>query len=512
MSWSAESTGGPELILAIDQGTTNSKVLIVDAGTGHVVAQGDSPTGITHPAPGRVEQDPAQLWAATGAAAARALDASDHPPLSGICLTNQRETVVCWNRRTGAPLGPALGWQDSRTEGWCRRLEASHPAAAALVRSRTGLGLDPMFSAPKMRAALRAAVEAGTPLGDVAIGTVDSWLVWNLTGEHRIELGNASRTLLLDLETLEWDHELLELFDIPRSVLPQIVASDAPPVPVRPDGPLPAGTPLLAVLADSHAALFHHRCTTPGSAKVTYGTGSSVMTPTPTPHEAPPGIATTLAWHVGGAPTYAREGNIVDSGSALDWMARTLGAPADVPGGRFVTDLAGEVPHSDGVTFVPAFSGLGAPHFDRTAVAVIAGMTGGTRPAHLARAAVDAVAHQVADVVAAIESDGATRIETLHADGGATASPLLMQTQADLLGRELVVAPSPVASALGVAALAARTLGHDLPPPAPGTTVRPTPGDREARRGLWSDAVARARGRHPEASPTDPEHHERNHP
>ena len=362
------------------------------------------------------------------------------------------------------------------------------------MRSRTGLSLDPMFSAPKMRWALDSAVAAGVDPADIALGTVDSWLVFRLTGEHATDAGNASRTLLLDLRTLEWDAELLELFGIPAGCLPQVRASDAGFGTTIGSGLLPAGIPVAAVLADSHAALYHHGCTVPGEGKATYGTGSSIMTPASGPDLAPAGIATTVAWKVGQVATYAREGNIVASGSALDWMARTLGAPQGISGGAFLTQLAAEVPDTAGVSFVPAFTGLAAPYMDRAATGLLSGVTAGTTRAHLARAALEAVANQVADVVEAIEADGKARIDVLHADGGATASGLLMQLQADLLGRSVLVADAPEASALGAALLAARTLGLDAWEPEPGSQVEPHHVERTTRRRQWERAVARSRG------------------
>ncbi|WP_372593969.1 glycerol kinase [Actinotalea sp.] len=497
ISTATEGATAPEgCLLAIDQGTTNTKAALVDPTTGAILVSASRPLGISFPVPGAVEQDAEELWAATLAAVEECLRGSALRCL-GIAISNQRESVVTWDRRTGAAIGPVLGWQDARTAAWCADLAAARPDAAELVRSRSGLSLDPMFSAPKMRWALDSAVAAGIDPADVLLGTVDSWLVHRLTGEHATDVGNASRTLLLDLGSLEWDADLLELFGIPRANLPEVRASDAGFGRTVGTGLLPAGIPVVAVLADSHAALFHHRCTVPGTGKVTFGTGSSVMTPAAGPDLAPQGIATTVAWSIGGVVTYAREGNIVASGSALDWMARTLGAPAGVSGGAFLTELAAAVPDAAGVAFVPAFTGLAAPYMDRAATGLLAGVTAGTTREHLARAALEGVAHQVADVVEAIESDGMARIETLHADGGATASMLLMQLQADLLGRPLLVADAPEASALGVALLAARTLGRDPWEPEPGTSVDPDPdlGERSARRRRWSQAVARSRGR-----------------
>lgn len=482
------------LVLAIDQGTTNTKALLVDPATNEVVASASRPVAIEFPAPGWVEQDAEQLWRATLAAVLECLAARPGTVPAGIAISNQRESAVAWSRTTGRPLGPVLGWQDARTAEWCAAL-AARPGAAELVRTRTGLSLDPMFSAPKMRHLLDGAVAAGSDPRDVALGTIDSWLVHRLTGMHLTEAGNASRTLLLGLVDLDWDTDLLDLFGIPAHTLAEVRGSDAGfGVTTGADG-LPAGLPVVAVLADSHAALYQHGCTVPGSGKATYGTGSSVMTPCDGPDGAPDGIATTLAWHVQGAATYAREGNVVASGSALDWMARTLGVPAGTSGGAFLTTLAAEVPDAGGVSFVPAFSGLGAPYWDRQATGLLAGVTGGTTRAHLARAALDAVAHQVADVVEAIESDGGARIATLHADGGATASSLLMQLQADLLDRPVHVADVPEASALGAALLAARTLGLEAAPAAAGVVVEPRGAAPAAHRQAWARAVARSRGR-----------------
>jgi glycerol kinase len=258
-------------------------------------------------------------------------------------------------------------------------------------------------------------------------------------------------------------------------------------------GGVPAGVPVVAVLADSHSALYHHGCTTPGSGKATYGTGTSVMSPISDLRPAPHGIATTVAWHAHGQVTYAREGNILASGSALDWMATMLGGPP-AAGGAFLTELASAVTDSGGVSFVPAFSGLGAPHWDRAALGVITGVSGGTSREQLALAALEAVAQQVADVVEAMEADQTARIEQLHADGGATASRRLMQIQADLLGRPVTVADSPAASALGVARLAGEQLGFAVPQPATGQQLDPLSEDRATARTRWAQAISRSRG------------------
>jgi glycerol kinase len=482
-----------DLVLALDQGTTNTKALLVAPATGAVVASAARPVGIAFPAPGWVEQDADQIVAATGEAIRACLAQVPGATPVAVSISNQRESVVAWSRSSGRAIGPVLGWQDARTADACDAI-AARPGAATLVQERTGLALDPMFSAPKMRWLLDAAVSGGARRADVLLGTVDAWLVWQLTGELLTEVGNASRTLVLDLATRQWDPELLDLFGVPAGCLPAPRASDAGFGRTSGAHGVPSGIPVVAVLADSHAALYRHGSVRPGTGKATYGTGSSIMTPCSGPDAAPEGIATTLAWVTGDVPTYAREGNVIASGSALDWMATMLGAPPGRSGGAFLSELAAQVPDSGGVSLVPAFTGLGAPYWDRSATGVLVGLTGGTSRGHLARAALESVAHQVADVVEAIESDGRARLDTLHADGGATASALLMQTQADLLGRPVVVGDVPEASALGAAMLAARTLGMDVAAPVPGRRVEPTSGGAADRRAAWARAVARSRG------------------
>ncbi len=510
VAWDRHTGPGvdPVWVLAIDQGTTNSKALLVDVRSGTIGARAARRVPIEFPSPGWVEQDAALLWGATARAVRDCLSHAPGLRPVAVAVSNQRESVAVWSRSTGAPLGPVIGWQDARTARQCTDLAG----AADLVRTRTGLRLDPMFSATKMRWLLDSAVAAGANTADVCLGTIDSWLIRGLTGEFATEAGNASRTLLADLRDLDWHPDLLELFGLPESALPEVRASDARfGVTSGSDG-IPGGLPVLAVLADSHAALFHHGCTRPGAGKATYGTGTSVMTPCTSPDAAPQGISTTLAW-LTDRPLYAREGNILATGSALDWMAVALGAGEDEPGGAFLTDLAATVADAGGVSFVPAFSGLGAPYWDRSAQGVLVGLTGGTTRAQLARAALEAVAHQVADVVEAIESDGGARIDVLHADGGATASALLMQMQADLLGRSVHRSESRDASAVGVAMLAGQSLG--VAPQIAGThsaatrAMNPglTAGERSARRAAWSASVARSRGQAVWQPPVPPEPH-----
>ncbi|GAA2095418.1 FGGY-family carbohydrate kinase [Microlunatus panaciterrae] len=480
-------------ILSIDQGTTNSKaVLVADDGT--VIARGTAPVSLTLPRPGWVEQDAEEIWASVLQAVGRCLAAGGRAAdVRAVALSNQRESVLAWRRSDGAPLGPVIGWQDRRTTEWCTSI--STPANATLVQQSTGLPIDAMFSAPKIRWLLELAKQAGTPLADVCVGTVDSWLIWKLTAaaEHLTEAGNASRTLLYDVRRLGWDDTLLDLFDVPRSVLPEVRASNAGFGRVSGVPGLPDGLPVIAVLADSHAALYGQGCTTVGSAKATYGTGSSVMTPTQSLQLGQSAVPSTLAW-VTDRPTYAVEGNILSSGAALAWMANILGL-GDVAA---LGPLAEQVHHSGGVTFVPAFSGLGAPHWDRSAVAQLTGMSQATLPAHLARAALEAVAHQVCDVVAAMERSGDLHIDVLRADGGATRSELLMQIQADLLGRPVAVSDLAEVSAIGAALLAWHTLGVGTADRSEELGHRFTPAlDADARdraRQSWARAVAGSRG------------------
>jgi glycerol kinase len=506
------------LVLAIDQGTTNSKALLVDAAA-RVVAQGTQPLApISTPRPGWFEQDPQDLWQATLAAVAQCLAGGQASDVVAVALTNQRESVVAWQRQTGQPVSPVLGWQDARTDQLCRGL--AH--AAPLVHSRTGLTLDPMFSAPKLRWLLDT-LDPGR--NDICLGTIDAYLIARLTGQCLTEAGNASRTLLLNLATLDWDDELLTVFGIPRSMLPAVQASDHRFGTTRAVGPIPAGWPVVAVLADSHAALFGHGLARPGLGKVTYGTGSSVMAPLPGLANRPRAVSTTLAW-LTDSPCYAREGNIIATGAALEALAGMLGL-ADVAG---LLDLADTVDDPD-IQYVPAFSGLGAPHWDRAATGLLVGLGRDTSPAQLARAGVEAVAHQVCDVLDAFAQAG-DPLAGIVADGGLSVRPSAMQAQADLAGIPVRVAGLAEASALGVAKLAWQTLGAAPPradwqgsgeaigtgqpdgaaggasagtgQPAWGQ-ARPTPSDRvftprrpaawrAERRDRWRQAVQRSRG------------------
>jgi glycerol kinase len=458
-------------VLAIDQGTTNSKAALVTA-DGSVLATGSAPVGLSTPRPGWVEQDAEDLWQSVLRAISACLVTDVE--VVGIALSTQRESVVGWDS-SGRPVGPVLGWQDVRTSSWCAQLPST---VDDLVRRRTGLRVDAMFSAPKMRWLLDRS--------DCLVGTVDAWLIHRLTGcqEHLTEAGNASRTLLYDVVSLDWSVELLEAFGVPRSALAEVRRSDAGFGVTKGVPGLLDGIPIVAVLADSHAAMYGQGCTEAGLVKATYGTGSSVMTPVDGFVES----GCTLAW-LTDRPVYALEGNIVSSGAALAWTAELLGLP-DVGA---LTAMAATVPSAEGVVLVPAFAGLGAPHWDREARAALSGMSSSTTRAHVARAAVDAVAHQICDIADTIPG----AVSSLRADGGATVSELLMQTQAELLGRRVEAADVPEISALGVAELAWSTLGEPTGWAGKRTfrTFEPGPGagDRDRRRTAWTQAVAAVR-------------------
>jgi glycerol kinase len=486
-------------LLAVDQGTSSSKAVLVGS-DGAILARGQARLSAAYPRPGWVEQDAEELWTSVQAAIEHCLAQAPGVRPVALAVANQRESAVVWRRADGAPAGPVIGWQDRRTADACERLRAD--GHGPLIQARTGLALDPMFSATKLRWLLERAPGglAAAARGELCAGTVDAWLVFKLTGGavFACEAGNASRTQLLDLRSAAWDPELCELFGIPPAALPEVRRSDGGfGSAVAAGSLLPGAPPISAVLADSHAALHGHGCFGPGAGKATFGTGSSVMTPVERLGATGHGVSETLAW-LRDEPTYALEGNVIATGAALDWMGRIVGAD----GGAGLERLAAQVPDAGGVHFVPAFAGLGAPYWDREASGLVDGLTGGTTPAHLARAALEAVAHQVTDVLEAMDDAGG-RLRVLFADGGASAGPLVMQLQADLSGRPVLASSVAEMSALGVAHLAGVAEGvwdgeaALAALPRPSTEYRPElpAGEREARRAAWHAAVARSRGR-----------------
>ncbi|MFG2156773.1 FGGY family carbohydrate kinase [Streptomyces olivaceus] len=465
-------------VLAVDQGTGSTKALLLNA-AGAVVSRAQAPLAQSHPGPGVVEQDAAALLAGVRTAVADCLRDTDPRAVAGVALSTQRESVVLWEAATGRPVAPLVGWQDQRGTDRADRLVRA--GADEEIRRRTGLPLDPMFSALKMAALLDAHDPARTRsrTGALRLGTVDAYLLHALTGSPLTEIGNASRTQLLDLATGDWDDGLLALFDVPRAALSRIVPSTGPFPALRGLPPLTDGTPLLAVLGDSHAALFAHAGWRPGTVKATYGTGSSVMTTAASPAPANH-VCTTIAWSTG-RPAYAHEANVRSTGRTLTWLADLLGtSPEELIGAAAGAD-AGDV------TLVPAFGGVGAPWWDARAVPVLAGFGLETGRAQLARAALESVAFQVADVLAALPD-----ARQVVADGGLSRSDALMQLQADVSGVPVARTPQHELSAAGAAHLAGLGLGlwttGDLEKRADSDLRTHTPAWDDARR---ADTLAR---------------------
>jgi glycerol kinase len=443
-----------DVLLAIDQGTTNTKAILVNA-CGQILSRASCSPQISYPQPGWVEQDPSRIWETVAEAIADCLRQVDYPALAGVSVTNQRETVLAWEKSTGKPLGPAIVWQCHRTVPFCQALRER--GLEGPIRQRTGLTIDPMFSGSKMRWLLDHLDDgyARAERGEIQLGTVDSWILWNLTGRHATDLTNASRTQLLNLQTREWDETLLGWFGVPRAALPEIKRSDAVFGETLAVAGLSAGIPVAGVLGDSHAALFGHAGFRPGSVKATYGTGSSLMTPTASPVFSQSGLSTTIAWGRE-ETTYALEGNIYSTGAAVKWLGQVLGLEDP---GNGVEALASQVSDSAGVAFVPAFVGLGAPHWNERARGLVTGITAGTTAPHLARATLEAIAFQVRDVFDVMSAEAGAPLDCLLADGGASRNDLLMQLQADVLGVPVVRNLSTDLSALGAAFLGGLALG-----------------------------------------------------
>lgn len=481
-----------KLILAIDQGTTNTKGLLIDR-SGRVAARASRPLAISFPQPGWVEQDAVALWESVIGVAGDCVEQAGGAGIAAIAISNQRESVVVWDRRTGAPVGPCVVWQCRRTAPFCARLREA--GAEEEIRRRSGLTLDPLFSASKAAWLIEHAER-----GDLCVGTVDSWLLWNFTGGavHATDASNASRTQLLNLDRAAWDEELLRLFGIPKACLPRVLPSTGLFGETSATGSLPAGIPIGSMIGDSHAALFGHAAFEPGSVKATYGTGSSLMTLTDAPALSRHGLSTTVAWAEPARVRYALEGNITNTGGAVQWLAEFLGVPG---GSDEAASLAATVPDSAGAYVVPAFAGLGAPHWDASARGLICGLTRGTTAAHVARATIEAIAYQVRDVFEAMRSDSAAPLPLLLADGGASRNDLLMQFQADILGCPVERSASPDLSAQGAAWLTGLAIGWwsstaelDI---LKGETTRFEPqmsaSGRAAKVAGWNEALRRAR-------------------
>ena len=492
----------PEYILALDQGTTSSRALLFDRDLRHCgAAQREFPQ--LYPQPGWVEHDPETIWQSQLAVLLEVVERAGGGPeaVAALAVANQRETVVVWDRRTGQPIHNAIVWQCRRTAARCDELRQR--GLADRIREKTGLVLDAYFSATKIEWILDhvAGARAAARRGDLLCGTIDAWLVWKLSGgrRHVTDYTNASRTLLFNVHDLRWDAELLDLFGIPASMLPEVVPSSGVAAECELSGWTLRRPPVAGLAGDQQAALFGQGCFEPGQAKNTYGTGCFLLTNVgATPVVSRNGLLTTLTAQTRpGAPSYALEGSVFIGGAVLQWLRDELeilthAADSD--------PIARSIPDTGGVYFVPAFAGLGAPHWDMYARGALLGLTRGTGRAQIVRAALEAIAYQCADVAAAMAADGGRPLAILRADGGAAANDFLMQFQADVLGCPIERPACMESTARGAAALAALALGWHTPQslaahPAEKTFAPAMPAARrEALLAGWRKAVARAAG------------------
>jgi glycerol kinase len=489
-------------VLALDSGTTSARAIVFDR-DGAVTAVAQREFAQLYPQPGWVEHDPLEIWTAQISAAVEALGRAGLKPddIAAVGITNQRETAVVWDRQTGQPVGNAIVWQDRRTAPTCDRLRAD--GHDTLIRAKTGLVVDAYFSATKIGWVLdnlpgaRQRAEAGRLL----FGTVDTWLIWKLTDGrlHVTDPSNASRTMLYDIHAGRWDDELLALFRIPRAMLPEVRPSSGPLGPVTTTLGL-GDVQIAGIAGDQQAALFGQLCTEPGLTKNTYGTGCFMLQCTgPTAVASTNNLVTTVAWQIGGRTDYALEGSVFVAGAVVQWLRDGLGL---IRSADEVNALAATVPDNGGVYLVPAFAGLGAPHWDAYARGTVVGLTRGTTAGHLARAGLEAIAFQSADLLDAMRADAGQPVRELRADGGACRSDLLMQFQADLLGVPVARPAVTETTALGAAYLAGLAVGYwESPAAIAGQRVierRFEPAMPAARaaelRGKWRRAVERAKG------------------
>ncbi len=446
-------------ILALDQGTTSSRAILFDSG-GSITNIAQKEFAQHFPQPGWVEHDPMEIWTSQSQVATEALTASNlgAGDIAAIGITNQRETTIVWDRETGQPIYPAIVWQDRRTAETCSALKDS--GLERTVQEKTGLLLDPYFSGTKVSWILDhvSGARQKAENGELAFGTVDSWLIWNLTGgkTHVTDATNASRTLLFNIHTGDWDDVLLEMLGVPRALLP-IVESSSGEIAKVTNLKSCAGIPIAGIAGDQQAALFGQNCFQPGMAKNTYGTGCFLLMNTgDTPVASHNNLLTTVAWKIGNRTEYALEGSIFIGGAVVQWLRDGLGL---IKKAEDIEKLAASVSDTGGVYLVPAFAGLGAPHWDPYARGTIVGLTRGTTDAHLARAALEAIALQSGDVLAAMQRDAEIDLEEVRVDGGASRNNLLMQIQADLLGVPVVRPKVTETTALGAAYLAGLGVG-----------------------------------------------------
>lgn len=449
-----------QYILALDQGTTSSRAMLFDH-QGNVVSVAQKEFRQIYPQPGWVEHDPHEIWSTQAGVAAEAVTRTglNGTAIAAIGITNQRETTIVWDRETGQPVYNAIVWQDRRTADFCDELKAQ--GLEEKVRAKTGLPIDSYFSATKIRWILDNVEGAREKAqqGRLAFGTVDSWLIWNFTKQelHVTDVTNASRTMLFNIHTLKWDDELLDALDIPRSMLPEVRSSSEVYGPTK-TTVFASKIPIAGIAGDQHAALFGQMCTEPGMVKNTYGTGCFIVMNTgDKPIESRNNLVTTIAWQIGDQVNYALEGSIFIGGAVVQWLRDGLNM---IKRSEHVETLARTVPHSDGVYLVPAFAGLGAPHWNPRARGSLFGVTRGTTDAHLARAALESIAYQSADVLKAMQADSGIQTPELRVDGGAVANNLLMQFQADILGVDVVRPQIAETTALGAAYLAGLAVGY----------------------------------------------------
>ena len=489
-------------VLALDQGTTSSRAIVFDHDAA-IVAVGQREFPQILPRPGWVEHDPNEIWATQIGVATEALGRAHLRPrdIAAIGITNQRETTVVWDRETGQPVYNAIVWQDRRTADFCDQLKRN--GHEEFIRERTGLVIDAYFSGSKVAWILdnvpgaRARAEAGK----LAFGTIDSWLVWQLTSDstHITDVTNASRTMLFNINTLKWDEDLLELLRIPASMLPKVCPSSQVYGRVATTLGV-AHVPIAGIAGDQQAALFGQMCVSPGLTKNTYGTGCFLLQNTgERPVASRNRLLSTVAWQVGGKTAYALEGSVFIGGAVVQWLRDGLGI---IKKSSDVGPLAASVPDNGGVYVVPAFAGLGAPHWDPYARGTIVGITRGTTAGHIARAAVESIAFQVADLLDAVRDDAGIDLKELRVDGGAAANNELLQFQADLLGVPVVRPQVTETTALGAAYLAGLAVGFWDSTDALSRHWKvdrcfdpsPSASQTAARRAEWHEALNRSKG------------------
>ena len=446
-------------ILALDQGTTSSRAVVFDK-KGSIVSVAQKEFTQIFPKPGWVEHDATEIWSTQAGMAAEAVTKKGikGEQIAAIGITNQRETAVVWDRKTGEPIYNAIVWQDKRTSAYCETLKKE--GKAEWIREKTGLVIDSYFSATKVKWILdnvegaREKAEAG----DLAFGTIDSWLLWKMTegALHITDVTNASRSLIFNINTMEWDDELLELFTIPKSMLPEVKQSSEVYGHTSPNF-FAHKIPIAGIAGDQQAALFGQMCTQKGMVKNTYGTGCfMLMNIGDTPTKSNNNLLTTVAWKINGKTTYALEGSIFIAGAVVQWLRDSLKV---IKTSSEVETLAGSVESSEGIYFVPAFAGLGAPHWNQNAQGTMFGLTRGSTDAHIARAALESIAYQTMDILKAMEKDAGISIKELRVDGGATVNDLLMQFQADVLNTTTIRPKIVETTVMGAAYLAGLAVG-----------------------------------------------------